>query len=153
MAKHLNCSCGWKWESKMNSRRNCICWAKWSIYFCSQGNVGNGIWTVLWWCICCVCWWNIMQWHSGREWYWLEQFKVLLGQLPLALVGNVVDMSPTCLNVGQMSKNFEINTNVHNTEKVFYSESRVCGMSWSQIVSERGLADKKYLWRKYFSDV
>ncbi len=68
-----------------------------------------------------------------------------------ALVGNVIDMLPTCRNVGQMSKNFEINTNVHDTENFFYSESRVCGMSWSQIVSDRGLADKNiYIWRKYF---
>ncbi len=67
------------------------------------------------------------------------------------LVGNVVDMLPTCCNVGQMSKNFEINTNVHDMEKFFCSESLVCGMSWSQIVSDRGLADKKiYLRRKYF---
>ncbi len=36
-------------------------------------------------------------------------------------------------------------------EKAFYSESRVCDISWSQIVSEHGLADKKiYLRRKYF---
>ncbi len=69
------------------------------------------------------------------------------------LVGNVVDMLPTCCNVGQMLKIFEINTNVHDTEKFFYSESRVCGMLWSQIVSDRGLADKKiYLRRKYFFD-
>ncbi len=62
-------------------------------------------------------------------------------------------MLPTCRNVGQMSKIFEIDTNVHDTEKFFYSESRVCGMLWSQVVSDRGLADKKiYLQGKYFFD-
>ncbi len=35
--------------------------------------------------------------------------------------------------------------NVHDTEKFFYSESRVCGMLWSQIVTERELADEKYI--------
>ncbi len=66
------------------------------------------------------------------------------------LVGNVVDVLLTCRNVGQMSKNFEIDMNVHDTEKFFYSESRVCGMLWSQIVSDRGLADKKISSEKIF---
>ncbi len=68
----------------------------------------------------------------------------------IALVGNVVDMLLTCCNVGQMSKIFEINTNVHNIEKFFHSESRVFGMSWSPIVSDRGLADKKISLEKIF---
>ncbi len=34
---------------------------------------------------------------------------------------------------------------VNDTEILFNSESCVCGMSWSQIVSERGIADKKYI--------
>ncbi len=60
-------------------------------------------------------------------------------------------MSLTCCNVGQMSKFFEIDTNVHDKEKFFHSESRVCGMLWSPIVSDRGLADKKiYLGKEYF---
>ncbi len=34
---------------------------------------------------------------------------------------------------------------------IFYSESRVLGMSWSQIMSKRGLADKKtYLGENIF---
>ncbi len=61
------------------------------------------------------------------------------------LNGNVVDMLPTCCNVGQMLKIFEIDTNVHDTEKFFHFESRVCGMLWSPIESDRGLADKKYI--------
>ncbi len=43
-----------------------------------------------------------------------------------------------------MSENVEKDTNVHDTEKIFYFESRVCGMSWSLIMSERGLYKKKY---------
>ncbi len=42
-----------------------------------------------------------------------------------------------------MSENFEKDTNVHDLEKFFYFESRVCGMSWSQIVNEGGLDKKK----------
>ncbi len=77
--------------------------------------------------------------------------KFLVMSLLKSLVGNVVDMLPTRRNVGQMSENFEKDTNVHDTEKFFYSESRVCGMSWSQIVSGRRPADKKiFLRRKHF---
>ncbi len=75
----------------------------------------------------------------------------ILAGITRGLVGNVVNMLPTWCNVGQMSKNFEIDTNVHDTEKFFHSESCVCGMLWSPIVSDCGLADKKiYLRRKYF---
>ncbi len=68
------------------------------------------------------------------------------------LVGNVVDMLPTCFNVGQMSKNFEINTNVHYMEKFFDSESRL----WHVVVTncERPWTcwQKIYLQRKYYFD-
>ncbi len=61
------------------------------------------------------------------------------------LVGNVVDMSTTCLRQAQMSENFEKDTNVHDTENFFCFESRVCGMSWSEIVSDRGVYKKKFV--------
>ncbi len=82
-----------------------------------------------------------------REWTFIREVITVL----TLLVGNVVAMLPACRNVSQMLKIFEIDTNVHDTENFFYSESRVCGMSWSQIVSDSRPADKKiYLRRKYF---
>lgn len=70
----------------MPSRRNSKCQEKWSISFCSQGNVCNGTWTVLQWCVCSVCWQNITQWYSGRWQYWLGQGQVLLGHLPIQMI-------------------------------------------------------------------
>ncbi len=45
--------------------------------------------------------------------------KIMFQSTILHLVGIVIDMSPTCRNVGQMSENFEKDTNVHDMENFF----------------------------------
>ncbi len=68
--------------------------------------------------------WVLVEYLSVNcfNWVWvvdrIRSFNVSIS-MKNVLVGNVVDMLPTCCNVVQMSKIFEIDTNVHDTEKFF----------------------------------